>query len=134
MLDSEEKQVNDFCGIVLWAEVPQELKEALWQHLVVWTDNPEVYFDYENMGQGLWVPQDEDQDALLDWGDLAEMGLVFALGHACLIKNAYIPVGVAGDSVGLWIGESEGYYSPENINSWIQVLRRFGFQVEGLTK
>ena len=49
-----------------------------------------------------------------------------------LTKN--IPVGVTGVSAGIWVGRNEDYYAPENINSWIQVLRRFGFQVEGLTK
>lgn len=130
---NEEKSINEV-GLVTWTDIPQEIKDALLDHLRVWCDNVEVYFDYDNMHLGLWVPQDEDQDELLSWKDLYDMGLVFALSYVCLMRESYIPVGVSGISVGIHIGRSEAYYDPENINSWIQVLRRFGFQVEGLTK
>lgn len=130
----EEKSVNEGVGLVTWTDIPLDVKESLLDHLRVWCDNMEVYFDYGNMHLGLWVPQDEGQDELLDWGDLTDMGLVFALGYVCLMRESYIPVGITGVSVGIWVGRNESYYDPENINSWIQVLRRFGFQVEGLTK
>lgn len=131
---NEEKQVNETVGLVPWESIPQDLKEALLQHLIVWTDNQEIYFNYDKMEEGLWVPQDEGQDELLDWGDLHDMGLVFALGYDCLLKNAYLPVTITGVCHGIWVGGDDVRYSPETVNHWIQVLRTYGYQVEGLTK
>ena len=54
-----EKVVNQGVGLVPWAEIPLDVKESLLDHLRVWCDNMEAYFDYDNMHLGLWVPMDE---------------------------------------------------------------------------
>ncbi|MFP9166770.1 hypothetical protein ACLI1Y_15485, partial [Enterococcus faecalis] len=85
---------------------------------------------------GLIVQVEDGLEEIVGWKELDEMGLVFALNYKLFMPNKHrIVVNYkTSESPGFQVNEHYGWsYSPEEVNDGIQKLRRFGYQIPGLT-
>ena len=131
----QEKIVNDF-AMVPWEFVPDDLIDEIENNLRIWCDNVEVYLDRKDVGLGLNVPMQEDQEEVIPWHELNSVGLVGAINYLMLLeRNCQIALDwVQGKSPGILVCQIPMQWAPEHKNDVIARLSKYGYQIEGLTK
>lgn len=124
-----------------WRTLPANLYNEAINALKIWCENNEISFAFKGEIEeapciGLIVQVEEGLEEIVGWKELDEMGLVFALNYKLFMPNKHrIVVNYkTGESPGFQVNERYGWsYSPEEVNDGIQKLRRFGYQIPGLT-
>lgn len=124
-----------------WRTLPANLYNEAINALKIWCENNEISFAFKGEIEeapciGLIVQVEDGLEEIVGWKELDEMGLVFALNYKLFMPNKHrIVVNYkTGESPGFQVNEHYGWsYSPEEVNDGIQKLRRFGYQIPGLT-
>ncbi|UPW39056.1 exonuclease [Escherichia phage vB_EcoS_ESCO40] len=124
-----------------WRTLPDNLYNEAINALKIWCENNEISFAFrgeveESPCIGLIVQVEDGFEEIVGWKELDEMGLVFALNYKLFMPNKHrIVVNYkTNESPGFQVNEHYGWsYSPEEVNDGIQKLRRFGYQIPGLT-
>lgn len=124
-----------------WRTLPANLYNEAINALKIWCENNEISFAFKGEIEeapciGLIVQVEDGLEEIVSWKELDEMGLVFALNYKLFMPNKHrIVVNYkTGESPGFQVNEHYGWsYSPEEVNDGIQKLRRFGYQIPGLT-
>lgn len=124
---NQELQVNPVY-VLGWHDVPEMFARELTELIQKFTDNPEVFFEPETLHLGAVLPIDDERDVFLSWKELQDNGLMFAFNWAlkergiCILREQ-----------GVYLSRDPVPILPQEVDAWIQVLRRHGYQVEGLT-
>ncbi|BBJ33879.1 hypothetical protein E0157_105 [Escherichia phage SP15] len=124
-----------------WRTLPANLYNEAINALKIWCENNEISFAFKGEVEeapciGLIVQVEDGLEEIVGWKELDEMGLVFALNYKLFMPNKHrIVVNYkTNESPGFQVNERYGWsYSPEEVNDGIQKLRRFGYQIPGLT-
>ena len=124
-----------------WRTLPANLYNEAINALKIWCENNEISFAFkgeieEAPCMGLVVQLENGVEEIIGWKELDEMGLVFALNYKLFmpIKHRLVVNYKTSESPGFQVNERYGWsYSPEEVNEGIQKLRRFGYQIPGLT-
>ncbi|ASM62915.1 hypothetical protein HOR86_gp055 [Escherichia phage OSYSP] len=124
-----------------WRTLPANLYNEAINALKIWCENNEISFAFKGEIEeapciGLIVQVEDGLEEIVGWKELDEMGLVFALNYKLFMPNKHrIVVNYkTNESPGFQVNERYGWsYSPEEVNDGIQKLRRFGYQIPGLT-
>ncbi|VUF55477.1 Phage exonuclease (ACLAME 70) [Escherichia phage T5_ev219] len=124
-----------------WRTLPANLYNEAINDLKIWCENNEISFAFKGEIEeapciGLIVQVEDGLEEIVGWKELDEMGLVFALNYKLFMPNKHrIVVNYkTSESPGFQVNEHYGWsYSPEEVNDGIQKLRRFGYQIPGLT-
>ncbi|QPI14957.1 exonuclease [Salmonella phage GEC_vB_N5] len=124
-----------------WRTLPANLYNEAINALKIWCENNEISLAFKGEIEeapciGLIVQVEDGLEEIVGWKELDEMGLVFALNYKLFMPNKHrIVVNYkTGESPGFQVNERYGWsYSPEEVNDGIQKLRRFGYQIPGLT-
>lgn len=127
--------------INFWRTLPANLYNEAINALKIWCENNEISFAFrgeieEAPCMGLVVQLENGVEEIVGWKELDEMGLVFALNYKLFmpIKHRLVVNYKTSESPGFQVNEQYGWsYSPEEVNEGIQKLRRFGYQIPGLT-
>lgn len=134
------EQVNPILAN-FWRTLPEGLLDEAINSLKIWSENPQIEFAFlrgepEAPCVGVLVDITGGVEEIVDWRELEGFGLAFALNYKIFMPANHRLVidyktGVSG---GFQVNEHEGWsYSPEEVNAGIQQLRRWGFQIPGLT-
>lgn len=134
------KEVNPVL-VNFWRTLPASLYNEAINYLKIWCENNEISFAFKGEIEeapciGLIVQVEDGLEEIVGWKELDEMGLVFALNYKLFMSNKHrIVVSYkTSESPGFQVNERYGWsYSPEEVNDGIQKLRRFGYQIPGLT-
>lgn len=134
------KEINPVL-INFWRTLPNNLYNEAINSLKVWCENNDISFAFkddieETSCMGLAVQLEDGVEEIIGWKELDEMGLVFALNYKLFmpIKHRIVVNYRTNESPGFQVNERHGWsYSPEEVNEGIQKLRRFGYQIPGLT-
>lgn len=124
---NQELQVNPIY-ILGWNDVPETFARELTELIQKFTDNPEVFFEQETLHLGAVLPIDENTDVFLSWKEMEDNGLMFAFNWTlkdrgiCILREQ-----------GIYLSRDPFQIHPQEVDAWTQVLRRFGYSVEGLT-
>lgn len=124
-----------------WRTLPASLYNEAINSLKIWCENNEISFAFkddidEASCIGLIVQVEDGLEEIVGWKELDEMGLVFALNYKLFMpaKHRLVVNYKTSESPGFQVNERYGWsYSPEEVNEGIQKLRRFGYQIPGLT-
>ena len=124
-----------------WRTLPANLYNEAINALKIWCENNEISFAFKGETEeapciGLIVQVEDGLEEIVGWKELDEMGLVFALNYKLFMPNKHrIVINYkTNESPGFQVNEYYGWsYSPEEVNDGIQKLRRFGYQIPGLT-
>lgn len=127
MMFTNEKQINPIY-VVGWKDAPVDFLQELQILLRTFTDNPEVVCEREMISQGVIFPLEENIDEVITWKELEHYGLLFAINYTLRERGIY----VLGKH-GVHLSREASEFEPQEVDAWTQVLRRFGYKVEGLT-
>ncbi|EJT0117261.1 hypothetical protein NVX19_003512 [Salmonella enterica] len=134
------KEINPM-HINFWRSLPNGLMSETINRLKIWCENNDMFLAFKGPLEeapciGLCVALEDGVEEIVNWKELDEMGLVFALNHTLFMPANYrlIVNYREGEAPAFQVNEREGWkYSPEEVNAGIQKLRRFGYQIPGLT-
>lgn len=115
--------------IVGWEEIPEVFLDEITKMSQEFTGNPEVFADRELMERGLVLPLSEEIDEVVSWGELDGFGILFAINYQLKDRGIKI-LGTKGVS----LSRDPVEYSPQEVDQGIKDLRRWDYQIEGLTK
>ncbi|QIN99460.1 hypothetical protein HWD22_gp061 [Salmonella phage bombadil] len=134
------KEVNPML-LNFWRSLPNGIYNETINLLKIWCENNDIFLSFKGPLEeapciGVSVDLGEGVEEIVDWKELDEMGLVFALNHKLFMPaNHRLIVNYrTGEAPAFQVNEREGWsYSPEEVNEGIQKLRRFGYMIPGLT-
>ncbi|EJB4242392.1 hypothetical protein MT068_001483 [Salmonella enterica] len=134
------KEVNPIL-VNFWHSLPDNLYEEALNSLKIWCENNDIFFAFtrpedEASCIGVGVLLEDGVEEIVSWKELDEMGLVFALNY-----KLFMPAGHRlivnyrnGEAPAFQVNEREGWnYLPEDVDAGIQKLRKWGYQIPGLT-
>lgn len=129
----QEFEINPV-QMIPWEFVPCDLIDEIENKLRIWCDNVEVYFDRDHMELGLNVPIEGDQEEVLSWHEIQDLGLVGALNIVLLnSRHSQISIDwVTGRSPGVLVSQVKPEILPQYIDSTFMKLERFGYEIEEL--